>query len=349
MGFEPNYKNITDAAFNRSVNTFPLYDHCFDDGIIGSILNVDMKSLASSSSPADRKEYFRQYTLFHKQMGYDTVVYEVCAGGYMPGSGALGGHKPGVIKTYEDFEKYPWDEIPDIYFKNASENFRLLGEVMPDGMKAVGGVGNGIFECVQDVVGYMDLCYMKEDDPDLYCAMFKKVGDMLINIWSRFLKEFGDTFCMCRFGDDLGFKSETLISHEDIKTLILPQYKRIVDLVHSYNKPFLLHSCGQLFGVMDDIISMTGIDAKHSNEDVIAPFSKWVELYGEKIGNFGGIDTDVICSDDEKYVREYTLDVLRSVDGKKGLAIGTGNSVPGYVSPAGYLAMNQTIREYRGR
>ena len=32
---------------------------------------------------------------------------------------------------------------------------------MPEGMKAIGGVGYGIFECVQDLVGYEDLCYMR--------------------------------------------------------------------------------------------------------------------------------------------------------------------------------------------
>ncbi|MDD4689171.1 MAG: uroporphyrinogen decarboxylase family protein [Eubacteriales bacterium] len=349
MTHQPDYTRILDAALNRSVDTFPLYDHNFDNGLIGEILNIDIKSLGASDNLADKREFFMNYAKFHKDMGYDVVIFEMCAGGAMPGSGSLGNHVPGVIKNYEDFEKYPWDEIPDRYFNMYDNNFKILAETMPDGMKAVGGVGNGIFECVQDVTGYMDLCYMKIDDPELYEAMFHKVGDMLYKIWSRFLEKYGDAFCICRFGDDLGFKSETLISHDDIKQLVLPQYKRIVDLVHSYNKPFLLHSCGQLFGVMDEIIDFTGIDAKHSNEDAIAPFSKWVQEYGDRIGNFGGIDTDVICSDDEKYVRDYTIDVLNSVNGKKGIAIGTGNSVPDYVSVTGYLTMNKTIREYRNK
>ncbi len=343
----PDYTRLVDAALNRSTNTFPLYDHCFGNKIIGQIINIDMDSLSRQNDIQSKKEYFTQYCNFHKQMGYDAVIYEMCAGWFMPGSGALGGHIPGVIKTYEDFEKYPWDDIPQAFMYTARENFSILRQVLPEGMKIVGGVGNGVFECVQDVTGYMDLCYIRADDPELYKAMFNKVGDMLAEIWKRFLAEFSDVMCICRFGDDLGFKSETLISHEDIKSLVIPQYKRIVDLSHSYNKPFLLHSCGQLFGVMDDIITGAGIDAKHSNEDAIAPFSKWVDDYGSRIGNFGGIDTDVICSDDEKFVKEYTLDVLNSVKDKPGVAIGTGNSVPNYVSIAGYLAMNQTIKEFR--
>lgn len=46
---------------------------------------------------------------------------------------------------------------------------------------------------------------------------------------------------------------------------------------------------------MDDLITGAAIDAKHSNEDQIAPFPEWVVRYGDRIGNFGGIDTDAVC------------------------------------------------------
>ena len=46
---------------------------------------------------------------------------------------------------------------------------------------------------------------------------------------------------------------------------------------------------------MDEIISVAGINAKHSNEDQIAPYSVWTETYGDRIGNFGGLDTDALC------------------------------------------------------
>lgn len=56
---------------------------------------------------------------------------------------------------------------------------------------------------------------------------------------------------------------------------------------------------------MDEIIETTGIDAKHSNEDAIAPFSKGVEDYGQRIGNLGGLDMDVICRSTENVLRKY--------------------------------------------
>ena len=45
---------------------------------------------------------------------------------------------------------------------------------------------------------------------------------------------------------------------------------------------------------MHDVIDL-GIDAKHSNEDIIAPFDEWIARYGERIGLLGGIDVDLLC------------------------------------------------------
>lgn len=344
--FEPNYQNILSAAKNIEATRLPVYDHSVAVTIMEQILNKKFTDLINGND-SEKREFFRLQAEFYKKMGYDAVIFEQCAGPIMPGSGALNGHEDGVIKTRADFEKYPWDEVSDLYFKAYAENFRLLAETMPQGMKSVGGVGNGVFECVQDVVGYMELCYIRADDEQLFADLFAKVGDMLCKIWSRFLIEFGDCFCICRFGDDLGFKSDTLLAHEDVKKHIIPQYKRIVEIVHSHNKPFLLHSCGCIFDVMDEIIDSAKIDAKHSNEDVIAPFQTWVDKYGKKIGNFGGVDTDVLCRRKPQEIKDYVTDVIKNAVGHGGFALGSGNSVPKYVPIEGYIAMNEAVREYR--
>ena len=345
--FQPDYNNILSAAKNIEAPRLPLYEHI----ICNEIMEVVLGRKFSEFIWGDQKEvneYFKNYCEFFKTMGYDTVSFEACIGQIMPGSGALGGHKDGVIKTREDFEKYPWDEVEELYFGKFSTLFNGLRNNMPAGMKAIGGVGNGIFECVQEIVGYTELCYISVDDRELYRDLFFKVGETNAKIWARFLKEFGDIYCVCRFGDDLGFKSTTLLAAEDIKDFIIPKYKAIVDIVHSHNKPFLLHSCGCIFEVMDDIINLAHIDAKHSNEDQIARFPVWVEKYGDKIGNFGGIDTDAVCRLSKAEMKEYILEVVNKCVGHGGFAFGSGNSIPAYVPVDGYLNMVETIREYRG-
>ena len=346
MVFEPDYNNLVKAARNIEVARIPLYEHKIDPTVMEAITGNQFAALYEGDDRA-LDEFFRQYCGFFRDMGYDTVSFEELIGSAMPGAGALGNHVKGVIQTREDFEKYPWETICDTYFKLYGRKFEALRRSLPVGMKAVGGVGYGIFECVQDLVGYEDLCYMRADDPELYEDMFRAVGRTNLSIWKRFLREYGDAYCVCRFGDDLGFKSATLLDVEDIRTLIIPQYKPIIEAVHAAGKPFLLHSCGAIFAVMDDIIA-AGIDAKHSNEDQIAPFSAWVERYGDRIGNFGGIDTDAVCTLDESQMFSYIQDVVRQSRGHGGFAFGSGNSIPDYVPPEGFLAMNKAIRTLRG-
>ncbi|MFZ2781621.1 MAG: uroporphyrinogen decarboxylase family protein [Rectinemataceae bacterium] len=346
MEFQPDWRNVEMSARNVEAPRLPLYEHIICAEMMETVLARKFKTLEEGDA-ADKREYFRNYCEFFRLMGYDTVSFERCIGTIMPGSGALGNTSPGVIRDRASFEAYPWAELPDLYFEAYAEDFRALRDVMPEGMKAIGGAGNGIFECVQDITGFEHLSYLAADDPDTYAALFGAVARANLEIWRRFMAEFDDTYCVLRFGDDLGFKSSTLISPTDIRRLIIPAYKPIIDLVHSYGKPFLLHSCGCIFDVMDDLIA-AGIDAKHSNEDQIAPFPEWVERYGERIGNFGGADTDCLVRLSPADIKPYVLDVIGRCVGHGGFAFGSGNSIPDYVPAEGYLAMVETVREWRG-
>ena len=347
MNFTPDYANIVKAAENIPAPRLPLYEHAISTGKIEEITGKCFNHLFLGDH-TDKMEFFRNYCRFFLDMGYDTVSFEGCISQVMPDAGCLGGHMESKIKCREDFEKYPWQEVPDMYFQKFGTYFDALREVLPPGMKVVGGVGNGVFECVQEIIGYINLCFYSADDPELYADFFKKTGEMIHNIWEMFLPKYGDIFAVMRCGDDLGFKNNTLLPAEDIRRFVVPQYAKIVECAHRYDKPFLLHSCGAIFDVMPDIIKTAKINAKHSNEDQIAPFPEWVDRYGDEIGLFGGIDTDAVCRLSPPEIREYITDVLNCCKGKCGLAFGSGNSIPDYVPADNYIEMVNTVRRYRG-
>lgn len=347
--FQPDYHNIVDAAENREPKRLPLYDHKLEHDLIAKIIGEPDFPAYFCDDEKKLDIFFKKYDRFFFDHGYDTVTYEACVTRILPHGGALAHPQPGWIDSREKFEAYPWEDVKRIYIDKFDKYFTAMANNLPAGMKAIGGVGNGIFEIVQDLCGYENLCILGFDDPELYADMFRKVGDLLYSIWEWFLARHGDAFCVCRFGDDLGYKSNTLLRPEDIREHIIPQYKRIVGLVHSYGKPFLLHSCGCIFNVMDDIIRDAKIDAKHSNEDQIAEFGVWVEKYGDRIGNFGGVDTDHLCRMDNDKLKELVTDLYRRFShGHGGIAIGSGNSITSYVDPEKYLIMLNTVRELRG-
>ncbi|MBQ8611583.1 MAG: hypothetical protein IJ412_07745 [Oscillospiraceae bacterium] len=77
-------------------------------------------------------------------------------------------------------------------------------------------------------------------------------------------------------------------------------------------------------------------------------FAPDAETYGDRIGNFGGLDMDKVCHFSRAELREYALDVIKKSVGHGGFAIGTGNSIPNYIPAKNYLNMIEVVREYRG-
>lgn len=345
--FTPDYHHILSAACNQRPARLPIYEHLISVAKMEEIMGKSFAGLRGGGY-RDKVEYFRQYSAFFRETGYDTVTYEACITEVVQRGECLSGHVPGIIRDRADLAAFDFRSVEREFWKMFLDDFRALRDSMPAGMKAIGGIGNGVFEIVQDFTGFTALCMLRVDDPSLYADLFRAVGDLMVSIWRRFLAEFGDLFAVCRFGDDLGFKSSTLLVPQDIRGFIIPQYRRVVDLVHAAGKPFLLHCCGNIFDVMDDIISAARIDAKHSNEDQIAPFPVWVERYGKVIGLFGGVDMNALCTLPEVEIERYTWDLLSRSSAQEGLAVGSGNSIPDYVPAAGYLAMVNTVREYRG-
>ena len=208
-------------------------------------------------------------------------------------------------------------------------------------------MGYGVFEISEDLVGFERLAYMQADDPELFAELYVKIGDLMVSVWATVPgRSTARHFAICRMGDDLGFKTSTLVAPRTIRQHMLPQYRRIIGQIKAAGKPFLWHSCGCILAIMDDVIAL-GINAKHSNEDIIAPFERWIELYGDRIGLLGGIDVDILCRKPPAEVYEIVLAGGRYRSLAKGYALGSGNSIPDYVPVDGYLAMVRAAQAMR--
>ncbi len=345
--FQPDYNNVLKVLYNERPDYLPLYEHNIDEPFISKM--VGQKLVADGLTPDELVDYYRIVTGFWKEMTYDAMSFEAKICDIIPGHGAILGGMAGPIQTREDYEKYPWAEIPEIFKRTYKPHLDALVKTMPPGMKAYGGCGYGIFESSEDLVGYEQLCMMQFLDPDLFRDLFVRIGDLYMVLWSWVLDNYGDLFVFCRMGDNLGYRTSTMLEPDTIRQHILPQHKRVIDLVHGYGKKFLLHSCGNIFSVMDDILA-NGIDAKHSNEDQIAPFTEWIERYNDRIGLFGGFDMNEIILNPYEVVYDKVLNEgtqFRAM--ARGYGLGTGNSVPDYMEIDGYMGMIDAANEIRRR
>jgi uroporphyrinogen decarboxylase len=347
MNWQPDYRHLVDAAHNRRPERLPFYEHAIAPEVMGEVLGCDVVCPELGAPAADYRSYYADLARFWREMTYDTISFEAQIVGCYDSSGAILGGRPGPIQNRADFNAFPFEAIPGQFWSKWTPHLDALAEAMPEGMKAVGGCGYGVFEISEDLVGYEYLCLLQYDDPDLFADLFCRIGDLMVCLWSKMLADYGELFCVCRMGDDLGYRSSTLLAPDVIRKHMLPQYRRIIDTIHGAGKPFLLHSCGRIFTVMDDLIAL-GIDAKHSNEDGIAPFDEWIRRYNDRIGLFGGIDVDVLCRHDPAAIRKEVVRQGKAYrQAARGFAFGSGNSIPNYVPAQNYLAMIEGAQQVR--
>jgi uroporphyrinogen decarboxylase len=139
-------------------------------------------------------------------------------------------------------------------------------------------------------------------------------------------------------GDDLGYASGTIVSPRVLRQKFLPRTRRIVDLVKGAGKLFILHTCGDVYGIMDDLVDL-GIDAKHSFEDKILPVEEVYRRWGERVALVGGVDVHLLASGSEEEIRRRTRQILDVCGPGGGYVLGTGNSVTNYLPLRNYQAM----------
>lgn len=236
------------------------------------------------------------------------------------------------ISDWDTFNSYEWPPTDSIDFSE----FDMVKPLLPKGMKIIGETG-GILENIEALVGYEQLCYMLADQPDLVEAILARVGELYEAMYAGMScrEEVGAVV----ISDDLGFKTQTLISPNELRRHILPRHRKLAEIIHESGKPCILHSCGRLEEIMEDIIEDVGIDAKHSYEDQILPVERAMDLYGDRIAILGGFDVDKLTRFSEDEVRSYTNTLLEALSGGGGYALGSGNSIPGFIPVANYLAM----------
>jgi len=204
----------------------------------------------------------------------------------------------GPITNWEEYEAYPWPDPK----KATTRSLEWYNENLPEGMCIIGSGGFGHFcEYLTWLMGYESLCYALYDQRDLVAAISERLLYMFRIVLESMLRF--DHVKIVWGSDDMGFRSGTLISPGDLREFVLPGHKLMAEMSHDAGLPYLLHSCGNLAEIMDDLIYDVSIDAKHSFEDTIEDVIEVKAEYGDHIAVLGGIDVDFLCRADEEQIR----------------------------------------------
>lgn len=246
----------------------------------------------------------------------------------------------GVISDWESFHSYSWPDIEKCDFSRLEE----IADYLPGGMKLAVMAPDGILECVTLLLGYDNMCYMLYDEPELLEAVFNKVGSIQTEYYEKAAAY--DTVGFLISSDDWGFNTQTLLPVEVLRKLIFPWNKKIVEAAHRNGKPAVLHSCGYMMDIMEDIIEDMKFDAKHSYEDNIFSVEDSYKKWGNRISILGGLDLQFLDSSSCEEIKMRCKKMMELSKENGRYALGTGNSMVKYISFEKYVAIIEAANEF---
>ena len=352
--YQPDYINLRNALTRQGeVKKIPLWELFADLEVISAVIGEPI------SMPATKEEFrnvMRQHVDFQLATGYDYLpanvglplqlaaaqVTEDTSDENSKGKRVWLDEHTGRMDSWEAFEKFKWPSTSDINYSFVE----AASAIVPDGMKVMLRT-TGILENVQWMMGYENMAMCLYDEPELVAALFEKLGELMVSVYENAAEI--DNVEFFAMGDDLGFKSATLFSPEVLRKYVFPLQKRCVQAAHKHGGVFILHSCGNLESIMDDLIDDVKIDAKHSYEDVITPVEEAKKLWGDRVAIVGGLDIDLMCRSTEEEVRARTRHILEVCSKGGGFAMGTGNSVANYIPLKNYYAMLDETKLFNSR
>lgn len=180
----------------------------------------------------------------------------------------------------------------------------------------ISGFWAPFFHDLTYLFGTEDLLVLMMIKPELVQLAAERICKFYLEANELFFKQSADRINGVFIGNDFGTQQGLLISPEMFRAFFLPWIERFADQAHSYGLDFILHSCGSVRDIIDDLIAVN-VDCLHPLQTTargMDPFELG-KVYREHITFMGGIDTQgLLQSGSVDEVRQAVRDLLEAFD-----------------------------------
>ncbi|MCD4825302.1 MAG: hypothetical protein K8S55_11920 [Phycisphaerae bacterium] len=200
------------------------------------------------------------------------------------------------LKDWADYEKL---NIPDINepsrWKSLEDARQLAGD------KFLIGSGVSLYERIHFLRGLENTWVDIYESPQELGRLIDLLVEMNLVAIKRYAAAGCDGYMFC---DDWGLQDRLMISPEKWREIWKPRYARVYKAAHEAGLLTLLHSCGYIVDILDDLIEI-GLDVIQMDQQV----NMGLELLGER---FGGRLTFWCPVDIQAVMPHASLDEIRA-------------------------------------
>jgi hypothetical protein len=162
-----------------------------------------------------------------------------------------------------------------------------------------------LFGHLRNFVGFEQVCYMIYDDPKLVDDMVQHMADLSCAMLERALPMIEGKIFHAHYWEDICFNSGPMISPAWFREHLVPRYKQINSLLHSYGVDVISVDCDGWIGPLVEDWLESGVNGMFPMEvracsDPVA----FRRQYGRDLLLMGGVDKTKIALGGDELVRE---------------------------------------------
>ena len=246
----------------------------------------------------------------------------------------------GEINSPEDFEEF---SPPDPFDPKRLDCLERIIKMNTKGLAIVGGIHDA-YEIPSMMRGVSNFLLDYYKNPSFAKETVETSTKYNIEL-AKAMIDLGVDAIMS--GDDYASNQGPMMSPKHFKEFVVPYLKKIVDVVHRGGVPFIKHTDGYLWPILDDIIN-TGIDALHPIEPQAGMRLKEVkDKYGNAVCVMGNVDVAYVLplGTVEETVSEVKRCIREAASGG-GYILSSSNSIHDCVKVENFKAMIDAARKY---
>ena len=189
--------------------------------------------------------------------------------------------------TLAEVEAFTWPNPDYLNFDTCIRDLNNAGDVY-----RLSGFWCCFFHNVSDLFGMENYFLKMLMEPDIVHAVTQKVCEFYLEANRRFFEQTGNLVDGFFFGNDFGTQKTLIIALDQFNEFIMPWFKKFTAQGHRYNYQVVLHSCGSIYDVIDQIIN-AGVDCIHPIQAKAAKMDAQTlaDSFKGRVTFMGGIDS----------------------------------------------------------
>ncbi len=331
--FQPDFDNLKNTLLCKKRNRVPLIEMHIDEGF---------KEKYLMKKPSTIEDEIR----FSMDHCHDFIL---AAKGILKPAKTIGretekdgmtwaDEEEGLIKDKKSFDSYAWIDPEDEDYSIFKDAQRAL----PDNMKII-ATGGKIFTAAWMLMGFNNFCISTIEDYDLVKKVFAEIGNIQFEVFKRII-EFKSVGAFAAI-DDIAYTEGLMVSAGILRENLFPWYKKIGKICNEKGIPYIYHSDGRIWEILDDLIDC-GFHAIHPIEPKAMSAKEIQDKYRGRLCLLGNIEMDTLIRGDSQAVRDLVLHNLKELASGGFYACGSSNTITTPMPIENVRTMVDTVMQY---